>query len=413
MTSQAVTPPQNRPSWVASFHTRMARYRNLLTKWWWLPLLCAALGVGIQLVLLRFTPVSFASAAKMIVSIKLSIPEGQVYNEELGNFIGTQAALMQCGTVLNRAQNRLTAQKPDLAPAPVQLQVSVLPKTTIFMLRANGDSPEYTQAFLQSCMEEYTLLKKEMRAQTSDNTVAGLTAEALRLEQELRKCDDELVRFAGSNSVVILQEQGNHAGNYLSGLNTRLESMKFEYELLKALNLDQTLERKDRKADALPGVDGGGDLSVAGVRASSDSDYLKARQALAMQKAEQKELSEYLRPQHPRLLALNEEILRREKLLEGYRQQSKAEIENKKATLEVQIKELEREAKDWDGKVLAISRKTAEYNKIKANSMRIQALYDRLLATMQTLDLNKEINPESVTIMEKASSATPMKAPFS
>jgi capsular polysaccharide biosynthesis protein len=34
-------------------------------------------------------------------------------------------------------------------------------------------------------------------------------------------------------------------------------------------------------------------------------------------------------------------------------------------------------------------------------------LYDRLLATMQNLDVNKEINPESVTIMEKASPAYP------
>src|SRR4029077_10028068 len=39
------------------------------------------------------------------------------------------------------------------------------------------------------------------------------------------------------------------------------------------------------------------------------------------------------------------------------------------------------------------------------NSQRIQALYDRLLATMQTLDVNKEISPESVIIMEKASPA--------
>ena len=50
--------------------------------------------------------------------------------------------------------------------------------------------------------------------------------------------------------------------------------------------------------------------------------------------------------------------------------------------------------------VLAISQKTAEYQKIKAGQSRVQALYDRLLATMQTLDVNKEISPESVNIME-------------
>ncbi len=58
-------------------------------------------------------------------------------------------------------------------------------------------------------------------------------------------------------------------------------------------------------------------------------------------------------------------------------------------------------------------RKTAEYQRLKANAQRIQALYDRLLATMQTLDVNKEISPESVTIMEKASPGFPDRAELS
>ena len=56
-------------------------------------------------------------------------------------------------------------------------------------------------------------------------------------------------------------------------------------------------------------------------------------------------------------------------------------------------------------KTLDIQGKAAEYQRLKGNSQRIQALYDRLLATMQTLDVNKEITPESVTIMEPASRA--------
>ena len=36
-------------------------------------------------------------------------------------------------------------------------------------------------------MEEYIALKREMRLQTSDTTVAGLTEEIMRLEKELRK----------------------------------------------------------------------------------------------------------------------------------------------------------------------------------------------------------------------------------
>jgi capsular exopolysaccharide synthesis family protein len=47
----------------------------------------------------------------------------------------------------------------------------------------------------------------------------------------------------------------------------------------------------------------------------------------------------------------------------------------------------------------------AEYQKIRSNNQRIQGLYDRLLATMQAVGVNKDISPESVTVMQPASSA--------
>src|SRR5439155_22935186 len=56
-------------------------------------------------------------------------------------------------------------------------------------------------------------------------------------------------------------------------------------------------------------------------------------------------------------------------------------------------------------KVLEVNRKTAEYQRIKANTQRIQALYDKLLDTMQKLDVTEKASPESVAIMEKASPA--------
>src|SRR6185369_10991653 len=173
------------------FISKLNRYKNLLRKKWWIPVLGIGLGLVVQLVISRFDPVSFVSYGRMIVSIKLAIPEGSVYTEELSNFLGTQAALMQSGVVVNRAHARLNALKPEAAPQLVVLKVSVLPKTTIFVLQGTGRDPEYTQAFLQACMEEYVNLKKEMRVRTSDTTFAGLTEEVLRLEKDLRKSDED------------------------------------------------------------------------------------------------------------------------------------------------------------------------------------------------------------------------------
>src|SRR5438046_7946032 len=77
----------------------LIRYTNLLRRMWWIPALGITLGLAIAGALSWFGPPSFTSVGRMIVSIKLAIPEGSVYTEELSNFLGTQAALMQSGVV--------------------------------------------------------------------------------------------------------------------------------------------------------------------------------------------------------------------------------------------------------------------------------------------------------------------------
>src|SRR5438477_7133215 len=150
MNDQNVSPTG--PTSKAVFRARLERYKNLLRRKWWILVFGTTLGLAIQGVLSRLEVSSFLSIGRMIVSIKLAIPEGSVYTEELSNFLGTQAALMQSGVVVNRAHARVAGQKPDLAVKSVTLKVSVLPKTTIFVLQATGSDRAYTQSFLQSCM---------------------------------------------------------------------------------------------------------------------------------------------------------------------------------------------------------------------------------------------------------------------
>jgi succinoglycan biosynthesis transport protein ExoP len=405
MSDEAVTSTHDRTAAKAHLLARLHRWRSLVGRHWWLLLLGTVLGCAVQLVLLFFSPPSFVSIGRMIVSIKLTIPEGSVYTEELSNFLGTQAALMQSPAVISRAHARVTSQRPELVAHSVTLKVNVLPKTTIFVLETTGRTGPYTQAFLDACMEEYINLKRELRTRTSDTTLAGLTEEVLRLEKEMRKCDEEMAAFQSTNSMVLLQEQGNSAASYLAALITRLADLKSQFDLLESLTVDQELDLRP-PTDAAPVtgelVDGRG-----GDRAGLDVDYAKAKQQVLLLKAEQQDLGQYLRPKHPKMIALGEEIARRERLLDIYRQQGLEQLESRKNALALQIQNLEKDVKELDAQNVEMNRKAVEYQKLKATSQRIQAVYDRLMATMETLDVNKEVSPESVTIMDKASPAFP------
>ena len=396
---------QERQAWRGRVLTRWNRYRSQLVARWWVLLLGIAIGLSAQTVRSRLELPRYLSSGRMMVNLKLTIPEGSLYTEELNNFLGTQAALMQSPAVMERAHERVAERLPDLEAQNVALKAVILPRTTIFVLEGSGSHPGYTRTFVQACMEEYINLKKEMRAQTSDTTLAGMTEEVERLEKELRQCDAELVAFSSSNSVLLLQEQGNSAASYAAALTQRLAALKSEYGLLGTLDPDQALQRRD------PGLPAGAWLTMAAPEARAepatlvDADYMQAQQQLLVLRAEQEDLKQYLRPKHPRMLGLSEEINRRERLLTIFRQQSAEQLERRKVSLRSQIANLEREVKEWDGRALEMSRRGAELQRLKANNQRIQALYDRLLATMQSLDVNKQISPESVTIMEKASPA--------
>ena len=400
--NDAPTPvTENRSVRTARFANQLHRFKNQLRRRWWLVPLAIFIALGIQGWRLWSAPPAYTSVGKMIVNFKIQTQSGtgSTFTEEWSQFLGTQVTLMKSATVLTRAVERVRSLKPDLKPIRVDTQINVLPKTTIFLLQATGEEPEYTSAYLQACMEEYINLKREMRGTASENTLSGIMAELGRLEKDLKRGEDELLAFQSSNSVVFLQEQGNSAAVYLDKLTRQLAGLQSELQLLKSLSLEQNIERQTR-----PAAEAGDSLnSIVG----ADADYLKIRQEIQLLKAKQQELSQYLRPKHPKMDKLQQEISEKERLLAIYREQSKEQIVNRTEAITIQIASLQKDIAEWETRTLDSSRKMAEYQKIKANNTRLQGLYDRLQATMQTLTTDKDISPETVTILERATPGAP------
>ena len=409
----------DRPAWTARYFARLQRYRNLLGQRWWVLVLCAGLALGGEAVYLWLSPPDYASVGQMIVNVRLNIQQSSLYTEELGNFLGTQAALMQGGEVLNHARDRVAGQNPGLTPQPVLLNVSVLPKTTIFLLRATGQNPKYTQAFLQACMEEYINLKKELAEHTSSTTIAALTDQMQRLEPSIQTIDDRIIAFMSTNDAALLQEASG-VENYLSLLYQQLAGASSEYALLQSMTLDQNLLLEQSGTPAMAGAypaanqgTAGGLLVNAGLAGQSGlfapstigMTYLTIKQQILLLQAEQKRFGEFLKPAHPAMDALGQEIDQYQLLLGIYRDQNVEQLEAKKSALALQITNVQAQIKQWGQQNLELSRKSLQYQRLKARADRIQSLYDSLLATLETLDVNKDISPESVTIYEPACEA--------
>src|SRR5207253_8145234 len=341
------------------------------------------LGLGPAGFLSFNSPPAYESKARMWLTGKLDIYEGRLYTEELINFLGTQAELLRSPAIQGRALAKLRSERnlavlhngggtqsellhkakalckklfasgsssSSNAPPRFPFDVKVLEgaKSSTLALRVIGAEPASTRAFLDCLMEEYLSFKKESREKTSDRTAASLAAEVTQLKSELEAQQEKLHAFQASNNVVFLQEQGNSAGSYLASLNKQLATLRTELRLLQSLQPEQWIETGHKgvpAGESLP--DPATEKEMLASLAEPQLELFKANQQMQLLKAKRDELSRFLRPLHPKILKLDEQIATQEKLVEISRDEALKQLAHRRRAIELQVQNLEVAFKEW------------------------------------------------------------------
>ena len=136
-------------------------------------------------------------------TVKLRLPEGSLFAEDVQNFLGTQTELLQSAALRDLALARLRATGTNVAvplgkdgqPLPVHVRVTGSAKSSVFMLEATSSHAAYTQDYLDALMNVYLEYKRNIRKLVSGDTLASITAQVQRQEQELKErtgCPDGL-----------------------------------------------------------------------------------------------------------------------------------------------------------------------------------------------------------------------------
>jgi succinoglycan biosynthesis transport protein ExoP len=395
-------------SWANAFITRLHRYKALLLRRWWIPVLTICLGLFVEAFLTYQAPPQFYSAAKMILAGKLNITQGVAYSEDQINFYGTQVQLMQSAEVKREAEALVRSTRPELPPVKVDLTVVQKPRTSIFELSAIGPAPEYTQAYLNAVMQKYLDFKKGRREEQGHSVISGITEQLIQTEKDLRAAEDEMLDFQKQNNIGFIQEEGNSAAAYLVRLNREYASLKTEYDLLNLLDLDQNLDRAQTKVGTSePSADaagGGEDKGLPFSDVGPESDYLRAKQQVQLLKAERDTLAKDLRPKHPKILKLNDEITKEERLIQLYRQDTVEKLDTRRKSIGKQMENLQSNIKEWEAKALDLSQRLAQFNRVKGKVDRLKTLYDRLTNNLKEIDVSQVVDSgDQVAVMESAS----------
>ena len=364
--------------WAENFHLWVFRGKVLLRKYWWIFILTVSLGIGYQAYLQLQQVPYYVSNARMIVSGRIATPDAAIYREELSHFFGTEIQLMQSPRVQQGARDRILALRPELDAVAVSVSAAQQPATSIFLLKAQGGEPLYTQAFLDACLEEYINFKKETRSATSESTLLAINEQLLVLEDVIETGENAIVEFQKRNNLVFIQEQGTTAGSSLARLKNRLAALKSQLRELVSLSLEQHLGGENWSGEQ-------DELVQVSVLQTSDN-YKEAKLQYDRLIAERDGFSIYLKPKHPKMINFRLEIERAQNMRNIYRKQGLEQLEEQKRVLQIRIANLTEEIGEWEQTSLAYSRLQAEYDRLQSQLQRSKTFtsdcWDRFRASI-------------------------------
>jgi len=342
---------------------------------------------------------------------KMRLPDAGNFTQNLENYLGTQIKLLQSKKLHELALARLRAEGTNAIPLDkrgkplrVRLRVTQAPKAAVLEAQASSSVPAYTRAYLNAVIEEYLEYKKDVRKTVSGDTVSSISEQAQRLERDLKAAQDALADFQRTNNLAILEEEGRTAGGYLARLQTQQSDLELESQLLEATALEQNWTGQGRTnasgflVASRPGVSPGSVSAFA-------TERQEAWKELELLKIQRTKLSKYLRPKHPKIVKLDTDIERGQKLVDLYRNQSQEELVAARQALKMKLDSVQASIKQWERKVIEANARIAEAERLKLNVNRTQSYYDRLALLQQNVVISRNVDRETLAVLEPASPA--------
>jgi succinoglycan biosynthesis transport protein ExoP len=380
----------DRGTGAAQFFSRVQRYKTLLKRRWWVLLLTLAIAVGAQTFRASKSPLTFVSKAQLIVGNRAPVADAAAGAED-ENFVGTTIALLTGNLIATRARQAVEKEEPLLPQSAVKLEVSLVPRTSIFLLQARGEYPKYTHAYLNAVMDEFLKYRQEIRGKSTEETMRAVTAEATKAQEQIIAGKKELEAFRNKYNVAFVEEEATSSARRQAALQNDLAALDREYRLLESLKSVPIVARAGEKGDPTAGLD------------LREQD--RTRQQLEILQKQKVELEEVLKPKHPKMIKIEEEIAKQQKLLEIYQKQTAEQLEQRRDSLKKQIETLQLVLQEESTKAQEASRRVAEYEGIRAKIQSAESLATRIATMLDQVKIGKEVPVETVSVLEPATVA--------
>jgi len=380
--------PADRATGAAQFFSRVQRYKTLLKRRWWILLITLVIAVGAQTYRVSKTPLTYLSKAQMIVGNRAVVADTSAQGQE-ENFVGTSIALLKGTLITRRAIENVKSNHPALVPSLVTVEVSLVPKTSIFLLQGRGADPEFTRAYLNALMEEFLDYRREMRKGTTEETVQAIATEANKARQDIAAAKLELENFRTTNNVAFVEQEATRAGGLVISLKGELAQALTELQFLDSVT-------------TLPAASVASDEKNAPNASEARDQARRQLEALKLQRDVQAATH---KPLHVKMIKLEEQITAQEKLLSVIAKQTADELSQRRTGLRTRLATLEQRIAQESERALEASARLGIYESIKGRIQSAETLFTRITTMLDSVKIGGGVPTENVQVLEPATKA--------
>jgi capsular exopolysaccharide synthesis family protein len=416
-----VTPP---PQTGKSFDLMdLKQYFHIVVKRIWLVALCFVISLSVTVVnLVKQVPV-FRSSASVVLSRGLNLPE-RLKERDLENVFGdvidTQMRILQSGSLIARARERMNRPAAEISEKLVRISVYPLGRAAILVVSVDALEPQFASEFANAMVDAFLEYKAEERMETSQATVISLTQQANRLREELKKAEDRVLAFKKENSVVAIEERGNVAAKMLASLSERAARHRADRMILQAQQPLLT-EASDEVILQTLNVAPAATMPIAMMGGGTNQVFLSSgpetllergvidrprwadlRREKILLEGRLSFLREKFQEAHPEIQNIQNKIRNVQRDLDQEvqfaLQQYYAELES----LQVKERAVNRAESEWEAEALEVSRKADEFSALNRDVARLRGLYDLIFNRLKEIDITIGIEPENIRRLERA-----------
>lgn len=354
----------------------------------WIVIVCAVVVGLVFLTKALMQGPMYVSQAKMMASGQITIPEKSVFQEERLGYFGTQMSIIKSPKVLKRAYERTVALNPELEECAVNITPKLSDEAAVLVVSAVGSKPAFTQAYLEQVIESYKHFKRQLRDQQAETTSLAIQGELLKIQSEIEAAEDAKIDFQRKRNITFMREQGSSVTSQLGKLKSEHSDLLTQYNLLENSDID-TLPQSI--------------IEMAGLETAAE--YQKTKAQLQTSELLLVQYEKYMRDAHPKLIAVRDQVTRLQNILGNYREQSKAAIKRTRESVKARLDAMDNVISKQEKLALEFSQQLAEFEQIQARLDRAQSLYEKLISSVQTIDVSQRLSNELLSILEDASPA--------